>query len=935
MNLLLIVLIPFAGSLLATWTATHGRLWSAWVAGGVTLVALGLLLIPSLAVMQGETLIWAVRWVPAIGLSLALRLDGLSLLFVLMILGIGLLVIIYARYYLSERDPMGRFYAYLLLFMGAMLGLVLSENLIQMLMFWELTSISSFLLISYWRHLSLARQGARMALAVTGAGGLALLGGILLLGEITGSYDLTVILASAETIHRHPLYLPALVLLLLGAFTKSAQFPFHFWLPHAMSAPTPVSAYLHSATMVKAGVFLLARLFPALSDSAAWTWIVAPVGLATLVLGAYTALFKNDLKGLLAYSTISHLGLITLLFGIGTPLAAVAAVFHIMNHATFKASLFMAAGIIDHEAGTRDMRRLAGLWKYMPYTGLLAMVAAAAMAGVPLLNGFLSKEMFFEKTVFMATVAESTWLLPVFATLAGAFAVAYSLRFIHDVFFNGEPKDLPRTPHEPTRWMKVPVEVLVVICVAVGIFPGATFGPLLAVAAGATLHAPLPHYSLKLWHGFTPALGMSALAMLGGIGIYAVRRPLFQLDDQLLGGFDARRVFLRLEAAVFTVADRLDGLLNRASLQRMLAVTLAAAAAVLVVGLRGIDLRASVPLTPLDPVSLAAALCLAVGAIGTVALHRQRWTALVMLSVVGLIIALAFAKLSAPDLALTQLSVEMVTIVLLLLALYFLPATTPIEPSLLRRAADLALALVAGLLTAGLTWAVLTRPYDSIARWFVDNSVPGGGGTNVVNVILVDFRGFDTLGEITVLAIAAVGIYMLLDRLRLRAPRADSADRPWSWDAHPIVLATFARLLLPLALLVAVFILLRGHNLPGGGFIAGLITAVALIMQYLANGIAWTRPRISGRLHPLIGIGLLVATLTGLASWHFGYPFLTSAHGHVHVPLVGDLELASAMLFDIGVLMVVVGITLVILIRLGNLNALPPAAAPPLSGDQP
>jgi len=306
-----------------------------------------------------------------------------------------------------------------------------------------------------------------------------------------------------------------------------------------------------------------------------------------------------------------------------------------------------------------------------------------------------------------------------------------------------------------------------------------------------------------------------------------------------------------------------------------------------------------------------------------------------MLSVVGLIISLAFAKLSAPDLALTQLSVEMVTIVLLLLALYFLPATTPIEPSLLRRAGDLALALVAGLLTAGLTWAVLTRPYDSIARWFVDNSVPGGGGANVVNVILVDFRGFDTLGEITVLAIAAVGIYMLLDRLRLRAPRADSADRPWSWDAHPIVLATFARLLLPLALLVAVFILLRGHNLPGGGFIAGLITAVALIMQYLANGIAWTRPRISGRLHPLIGIGLLVATLTGLASWHFGYPFLTSAHGHVHVPLVGDLELASAMLFDIGVLMVVVGITLVILIRLGNLNALPPAAAPPLSGDQP
>jgi multicomponent K+:H+ antiporter subunit A len=917
-----IVLIPFAGALLASWAGMHGRLWSAWAAGGITVAALSLLVLPAIGVMQGETLFWRLDWVPALGLALALRLDGLSLLFVLMILAIGLLVILYARYYLAEQDPMGRFYAYLLLFMGAMLGLVMSENLIQMLMFWELTSISSFLLISYWRHLSEARQGARMALAITGAGGLALLGGILLLGEITGSYELTVILASAELIQQSPLYLPTLLLILLGVFTKSAQFPFHFWLPHAMAAPTPVSAYLHSATMVKAGVFLLARLFPVLSDSQWWTWIVAPVGLATLLLGAYTALFKHDLKGLLAYSTISHLGLITLLFGIGTPLAAVAAVFHIMNHATFKASLFMAAGIIDHEAGTRDMRRLAGLWKYMPYTGLLAMVAAAAMAGVPLLNGFLSKEMFFEKTVSLVTGAELTWVLPVLATLAGAFAVAYSLRFIHDVFFNGTPTDLPRTPHEPTRWMKVPVEVLVVICVAVGIFPGLTFGPLLAVAAGATLQAPLPYYSLKVWHGFTPALGMSALALLGGVSLYLVRRPLFRMHDRLLGGIDARRVFLALEEGLLRLAAWLDRQLQRASLQRMLAVLLSAAAAVSLVGLWGIDLRATLPLMPLDPVALTATLCLVVGAIGTVVLHRQRWTALVMLSVVGLIVALAFVKLSAPDLALTQLSVEMVTIVLLLLALYFLPDTTPKESSLLRRGRDLLLALVAGALSAGLTWAVLIRPYDSISGWFIDNSVPGGGGTNVVNVILVDFRGFDTLGEITVLAIAAIGIYMMLDGLKLSAPQQDQDGRPWSWDTHPLILSTFSRLLLPLALLVAVFIVLRGHNLPGGGFIGGLITAVALIMQYLANGIAWTRPRISGQLHPLIGIGLAVATLTGLASWYFGYPFLTSAHGHFHLPLIGDLELASAMLFDLGVLMVVVGITLVILVRLGELDAL-------------
>jgi len=917
-ELFFIVLIPFAGAVAAPWAGTAGRAWSAWVAGAVPILALAMLAPLALQVMDGTVLIQEVPWVPAMGLTAALRLDGLALLFALMILGIGLLVIVYARYYLADQDPMGRFYAYLLLFMGAMLGMVMSENLLLLLVFWELTSISSFLLISYWRSRSDARQGARMALTLTAGGGLALLGGVLLLGEMTGSYELSVILSSADQIQAHPYYAPALVLILLGVFTKSAQFPFHFWLPHAMAAPTPVSAYLHSATMVKAGVFLLARLFPALSDTALWTWLVAPTGMATLLLGAYTALFKHDLKGLLAYSTISHLGLITLLFGIGTDMAAVAAVFHIMNHATFKASLFMAAGIIDHEAGTRDMRRLGGLWRFMPYTGLLAMVAAGAMAGVPLLNGFLSKEMFFEKTVFLAEIAISAWLLPVLATIAGALAVAYSIRFIHDVFFNG-PADLPRTPHEPVRWMKVPVEVLVLICIAVGIFPGLTFGPLLAVAAGATLQGPLPYYSLKIWHGFTPALGMSALALAGGVLIYLAREPLFRWHARLFSRFDGRTVFVLIEAWLLNLTARLNLLLHRPSLQRMVAITLGSAAAVLAVGLWDTQLRGPATLTPVDPVSLAAGLCLAVGALGSVVLHRHRWTALVLLSVVGLIVALAFVKLSAPDLALTQLLVEVVTIILLLLALYFLPGDTPPESALWRRGRDAVLAGALGLLTAGLTWAVLTRPYETIAGWFVDNAVPGGGGTNVVNVILVDFRGFDTLGEITVLAIAAVGIWMLLRDLRLAAPREDPSGRRWSWDSHPLILATFSRLLLPLALLVAVFILLRGHNLPGGGFIAGLIVAVALILQYLANGMAWTGRRIRGELHPLIGLGLLVATGTGLASLYFGYPFLTSTHDHVHLPVVGDLELASAMIFDLGVLIVVVGITLVILISLGQL----------------
>jgi multicomponent K+:H+ antiporter subunit A len=920
MTLALIVAIPFLGSALVAWAGRHGRVRSAVAAAFTTFSAL-VVLAPSIPdVMQGATLLWQHDWVPAAGLALSFRLDGLGLLFSLMILVIGLLVILYARYYLSEKDPMGRFYAYLLLFQGSMLGVVLSENLIQLLIFWELTSISSFLLISYWRHRDDARQGARMALAITGAGGLAMLAGFIMLGEIVGSYELSVILRSGELIQAHPWYVPTLVLILLGVFTKSAQFPFHFWLPHAMAAPTPVSAYLHSATMVKAGVFLLARLFPALSYSAEWTYLVGGAGLLTLLLGAYTALFKHDLKGLLAYSTISHLGLITLLFGIGTPLAAVAGVFHIMNHATFKASLFMAAGIIDHEAGTRDMRKLNGLWKYMPYTAVLAMVAAAAMAGVPLMNGFLSKEMFFAKTVHIAVESANIWL-PFFATVAGAFAVAYSLRFIHDVFFNGEPIDLPKTPHEPPRWMKVPVEFLVVICLAVGILPALTFGPLLATAAAATLQTELPEYSLAIWHGINPALIMSFVAMGAGVLIYVVREPLIRWHEHTIGRIDARTYYQWFEQRLLNGAGWLHTLLHRPALQRMVAVVVVSAIAMALMGFWGAgQLGGDVALSPLDPISALAALTLCAAAIGTVVLHHRRLFALLMLSVVGLVVALTFIKFSAPDLALTQLTVEVVTIVLLLLALYFLPARTPAESSTGIRVRDAAFAIAGGVGASALTWAVLTRPYESIADFFLANSVPGGGGTNVVNVILVDFRGFDTLGEITVLAIAAIGIYALLDGLQLTAPEHDRHGRRWSWDVHPVILASFSRLLLPLALLVAIFVLLRGHNLPGGGFIAGLITAVALITQYLANGIVWTGSRMNPRLHPMIGIGLAIATATGLASWAFGYPFLTSTFTHVHWPVVGEFELASAMMFDLGVFMVVVGVTLVILLSLGHLH---------------
>ncbi|AMR66528.1 monovalent cation/H+ antiporter subunit A [Aquipseudomonas alcaligenes] len=927
MELLLIVGLPFLGALLPILFERHGRLACSLATAAAPLLALGILLWLAPRVFAGELLLVSQPWLTQLGFNLSLRLDGLALLFALLILGIGLLVILYARYYLSEREAIGRFFAYLLLFMGAMLGVVLSENLLLLLTFWELTSLSSFLLIGFWGARSDARKGARMALAVTGGGGLALLAGILLIGHIVGSFELSVVLAAGEQIRAHALYPVALVLVLLGAFTKSAQFPFHFWLPHAMAAPTPVSAYLHSATMVKAGVFLLARLYPALADSELWFYLVSLTGLTTLLVGAGMALFQHDLKGLLAFSTISHLGLIVLLLGLNTPLSNVAAVFHIINHATFKASLFMAAGIIDHETGSRDMRRINGMWKYLPHTAVLAMVASSAMAGVPLLNGFLSKEMFFGETLQQHLLGSFSWVIPAAATLAGVFSVAYSLRFIHDVFFNGEPINLPKyPPHEPPRYMKIPVEILVFLCLLVGMLPAYTVAPLLAVAAKASLGGVLPEYSLAIWHGFNLPLAMSCVALVGGILVYIGRQPLFRWYAGL-PEVDARMIFERQVQNLVRLATWLTGRLENGSLQRYLSLLLIAALVLVASALAPLpQLTGSRGLSPLDGITTLGLLVLAASGLLTAVFHRQRLVALLILGVGGMLVALAFARFSAPDLALTQLVVEVVTIILLMLALFYLPSRTPSESSSLRGLRDVVVAGGCGVMVALLVYVVLTRPYAGLAPFFLANSVSGGGGTNVVNVILVDFRGFDTLGEITVLAIAAVGILAMLDGLRLHNPTCDPQGRRWAWAKNPLVLMTLSRLLLPLALLISVFIFLRGHNLPGGGFIAGLITAVALALQYIASGVAWVEQRLPLNYQRMAGAGVLIATLTGLGSWVFGRPFLTSAFGHFELPLVGEFELATAMLFDLGVYLTVVGSTQLVLTRLGKLSLVPAAS---------
>ena len=948
MDLVYLLLLPFAGSLLAALMPTHARTAAAGWAALVSLAALVwvALLFPTL--QTGQVLHEEYRWIPSAGINFSVRMDGFAWMFAMLVTGIGLLVALYARYYMSKNDPVPRFFSFFLAFMGAMLGVVLSGNVVQLVFFWELTSLFSFMLIGYWYHRKDARRGARMALTVTGAGGLAMLAGMLMLGHIAGSYQLDVILGAGERIRAHPLYTPMLVLLLLGAFTKSAQFPFHFWLPRAMAAPTPVSAYLHSATMVKAGVFLLARLWPALSGTEQWFWLVGGAGVVTLVLGAYFAMFQNDLKGLLAYSTISHLGLITLLLGLNRDLAAVAAVFHIMNHATFKASLFMAAGIIDHETGTRDMRRLSGLWKAMPITGTLAFVASAAMAGVPLMNGFLSKEMFFAETVDLSSTPLLDYGLPVAATLAGIFAVVYSLRFSVGVFLGPPARQLPLEPHEPVRWMRVPIEILVLLCIVVGIFPQWSIGPALDVAARPVVGGAMPPFSLAIWHGFNKPLVMSLIALGGGIALYLLLRrgvvagrfkhaPLLGLNGQRL--FESTLYGLD-RASRWALAVLSTYRLQPQMLLMVLAAIVFASVALWAGGISWGD-------RPRVPGNLEFALLWVLGCVAALAAANQakfhRLAALILLGAVGLAVSLTFLWFSAPDLALTQLTVEVVTTVLFLLGLRWLPKRRPEEAEHLglrvraRRARDLVVSLVAGGGMAVLAYAMMTRPApQSISPFFIDRSLPEGGGTNVVNVMLVDFRAFDTMGEITVLGIVGLTVYALLRRFR--PPREMAALPPQQRAVPPdlvsdlinprtaqdtalgymMVPAVLVRLLLPIAVVIALYFFMRGHNLPGGGFVAGLCVAIAFLTQYIVAGTYWVEAHLQLKVIRWIALGMLAAVATGLGSLWFGYPFLTSHTAHVTLPGLGEVYFASAMLFDVGVFAVVVGATLLILTALAH-----------------
>mgnify|MGYP001028632573 FL=1 len=946
--LTLIWALPFLTSLIAVAMPAGARNGEAWLGGTVAGICLLLTIFLFPAITDGGVVTYKLDWIASAGLTLNFRMDGLAWLFCVLITFIGLLVVLYARYYMSPKDPVPRFYALLMAFMGAMLGLVMSGNIIQLAIFWELTSLVSFLLIGYWYHRSDARDGARMALIITGTGGLALFVSMMLIGHIVGSYDLDVVLASGSMIVEHPLYPVTLILFLLAAFTKSAQFPFQFWLPNAMTAPTPVSAYLHSATMVKAGVFLLTRFWPVMSDSQLWFWIVTYTGLVTLIFGAYTALFQRDLKGLLAYSTISHLGLITTLLGMGTPLAAVAAIFHIANHATFKASLFMAVGIIDHEAGTRDVRKLSGLIKFMPVTGTFAIIASAAMAGVPLLNGFLSKEMFFTETAEFDPNIFVNLSLPIGATLAGMLSVAYSIKFVHGVFFGPPPTELEVVPHEPPALMRRPVELLVLICLAVGIIPGITIGPYLAAAVQSVLGPETPYYSLSIWHGFNLPLVMSLIALVGGAIIYVpYYRRLRNIDGvPLTRGLRGQRVFERiLVTATNRWARKVVSVFgtNRLQPQIFIVVLLALCAGT---GAGWAQLG-NLPLPDnFDPIL---GIIWLLGCISAIAAAHQakfhRLVAMILLGGAGLATCITFAWFSAPDLALTQLLAEIATTVLILLGLRWLPKRMPVAedlnwPTRFRRYRDFTLASLVGIGTAVASYAIMTRQApEGISDFFLANAYSEGGGTNVVNVMLVDFRGFDTMGEITVLGIVALTVFALLRRFR---PAADSVERPeqqrvldeYANGSGQHVADDFLRIpalmmnwLFPVIIVVAIYMFLRGHDLPGGGFIAGIVMSLAFILQYMAGGTRWVEERL--RILPVlwIGWGLLLALLTGLGAMALGAPFLTSAFAYADIPLIGKVPMATALLFDLGVFALVVGATVLMLIALAHQSIRRPKAA--------
>jgi multicomponent K+:H+ antiporter subunit A/multicomponent Na+:H+ antiporter subunit A len=772
--LLLAVGLPLLGSPLVALAGRKLGFRVGWLALTFALSSTGALLALAKSVpLPGRTVIeWP--WIPSLGLNLSFLVDGLSIFFGLVVSGMGCLIIFYAMFYLGrDHEHLGRFYCYLVLFMGAMLGTVFANHLVLLFIFWELTGIASFLLIGFLHEEEGSRIGARQALLVTGSTGLALFAGVVLLHQVSGTASLADLLANGLPWTQQGTALTvAMVLMFVGAFGKSAQFPFHFWLPNAMAAPTPVSAYLHSATMVKLGVFLVARLYPLFVGHEYWMPLLTVIAFTTMTLGAVMALLSHDLKAILAYSTVSQLGYLIGYYGLGPANGVEYDYLHILNHVLYKGALFMVVGVVAHAAGIRDIRQLGGLFPRMPLLGITSLIGAATMAGIPGTTGFLSKEMML-KEIFeaMRTQDELGFYATVCVVLTSVVKVAFSVRLFANIFLGKKPEQVRRNFHAPSVWMQLPPALLAGCALVFGLFPGLLEGPFRALAVDG-LNRP---QHLALWHGFTKELLVSSLVVAAGCALYWLGQKTewrwhniprwLRFDSAFEAGVEAFSTFTKTVTRLLCsdrpvhylpiIATFLVALVGGSLLWNMTDLAgLAAPDRVAVHPLRG----------------LTAAL-IALATLGVLLLRR--WTAqLICLSVAGFLTCFYFVLYRAPDLALTQILVETVTLilVLLLLARFPRPAQEGEErrkPGMLERAFHMILALSVGGVAAAMVLLVTANPHpDPIGRNFLDHTVELAKGGNAVNTILVDFRGFDTLGEITVLVIATLGCLGLLMRYK-------------------------------------------------------------------------------------------------------------------------------------------------------------------------
>lgn len=747
---------------------------------------------------NGGTVSESAPWVPSLGIHFNLYVDGLSLLFALLITGIGMLVVLYSIYYLSDKgEKLNNFYVYLLLFMGAMLGVVLSDNLIVLYVFWEMTSVSSALLISYWFHREKSIYGAQKSMFITVFGGLSMLGGFSLIYVMTGTFSIREIIANVDLVTGSVYFIPAMILVLLGAFTKSAQFPFHIWLPDAMEAPTPVSAYLHSATMVKAGIYLVARVTPIFGGGPAWFWIITLAGLITLIWGSVQAVRQKDLKAILAFSTVSQLGMIMSLLGAGSAAyyfnegdnllyttAILAAVFHLINHATFKGGLFMAAGIVDHQTGTRDIRNLGGLMTFMPITGTISLIGLAAMAGIPPLNGFLSKELFFTGMLNASDYGIfnlDTWglLLPAIAWIASVFTFLYCTILFFKTFrgkFQPEKFKVDKVREAPFGMLLGPI-VLIILVVLFGLFPNILAYNVIEPAMQAILPGILSageRFAVHIahWHGFGMELWMT-------LGVFAAGTLLYLTMSKW-----SQSRFYRSESDIFNYLydNGYDGLIKGSQLITRAQITgrlrdYFVYMCVFIVLLifytmfryDGFALQTS-NLSPIEP-HMWLVIIAFVLAIVAIPFINNRMTAVILAGVAGYLVALMFAIFRAPDLALTQLMIETISVILFMLVFAHLPKLKKDDTKPSIKITNLIVSIGVGLMITLVSISAFAfgseTGFASIKEYFIENSKELAGGYNIVNVILVDFRGLDTMLEILVLAIAALGVISLI-KLRLK-----------------------------------------------------------------------------------------------------------------------------------------------------------------------